>query len=141
MPGSAIRPRVGCCASWIHIRAQTDAGVPVELSGADPRLRFEIYSRARRKAALFVCRNPCKVLLPRGEYRVRSGGPEHADGERKQFLNLYARERFTAAALRRSQHRGQRRDSRRFAQHLRRRSTNSKRKCVSLLARARSYRS
>jgi len=75
-------------AAGAAVRAEPrEWSVPVKLSGDDPRLKFEIHSLAKcadRKVALFVCDNPCTVLLPRGEYRVHvSGGPEHADGDRK----------------------------------------------------------
>jgi hypothetical protein len=59
----------------------------VWLTGDDPRLKFEIYSLAEganKKVPIFVCRNPCRVMLRRGEYRVRvSGGPEQVEGDRK----------------------------------------------------------
>ncbi len=59
--------------------------VRVFLHGDDPRMRFEVFSRAKgadQKVPLFVCGNPCPAMLPRGEYRVRvSGVPKRVSGD------------------------------------------------------------
>jgi hypothetical protein len=71
----------------------------VELSGDDPALRFQIYSLAKeadKKVPIHGCRNPCRVMLPRGEYRVRvSGRPEQIEGDRKLEVTADTRARFT----------------------------------------------
>jgi hypothetical protein len=64
-----------------------DPRAGVELTGNDPRLRFEIYSLAKgakRDVPIHACANPCRVLLERGEYRVRvSGGQQQITADRK----------------------------------------------------------
>ncbi len=58
----------------------------VELSGDQPRLKFTIFAVAKgtdKKLPIHSCANPCRVLLPRGEYRVKvSGNPEQVEGDR-----------------------------------------------------------
>jgi hypothetical protein len=83
LPPPPTPPTGADAYAWVELR---EPRVPVRLTGSDRRLKFKLYSQAKgmnRKLAIFVCRNPCQVLLPRGEYRVHvTGGPEHADGER-----------------------------------------------------------
>jgi hypothetical protein len=71
----------------------------VELSGADPALRFRIYSLAKgadKKVPIHACRNPCRVLLPRGEYRVQvAGRPEQIEGDRRIEVTADTRARFS----------------------------------------------
>jgi len=61
--------------------------VDVELTGEDPWLRFEIHSLAKgvnHEVPMYACGNPCRVLLPRGKYRVSvTGSPEQAAGSRE----------------------------------------------------------
>ena len=77
----------------------SEAWFRVELSGDDPQTRFKIYSLAKdadKKVPIHGCANPCRVLLPRGEYRVNvSGNPEHVEGDRKFELTADSRLRFS----------------------------------------------
>lgn len=50
-------------------------------------MRFKIFSLAKeadKKVPIHMCANPCRVLLPRGEYRVNvAGNPEQIEGNSK----------------------------------------------------------
>ena len=87
--------------AWVVQRdlVQRDWGERVQLSADDPRLKFEIFSLAegaKKKVPIFVCGNPCRVMLRRGEYRVHvSGGPEQVDGDRKIEVAASARFHFS----------------------------------------------
>jgi hypothetical protein len=71
----------------------------VALDGEDRPLRFQIYSMAKeadKKVPIHACASPCRVLLPRGEYRVRvAGDPEQVEGDRKIELTADTRLRFS----------------------------------------------
>jgi hypothetical protein len=81
------------------LRAQTAEPARVELTGDDPRLRFEIYSlanRANRDVRIHTCGNPCRVLLPHGEYRVHvTGDPENIEGDRTIEVTGHGSWRFS----------------------------------------------
>ena len=95
---SATLLAILCFAPWLRAEERP---LPVQLSGDDPRLRFEVYplaKRADRKTALFVCGNPCQVLLPPGEYRVHvSGSPDHVAGDRNIDVTAAASFYFSLA--------------------------------------------
>jgi hypothetical protein len=75
---------ISCVAPPVLADGPPDESVRVKLSGPDPRLRFQIFSYgADSENAIHTCGNPCRVRLPRGEYRVLvSGGPDRVSGAR-----------------------------------------------------------
>jgi hypothetical protein len=79
--------------------AEYDQWFRVELSGNEPALRFRVYSLAKgadKKAPIHGCGNPCRVMLPRGEYRVQvAGRPDQVEGDRTIDVRADTRARFT----------------------------------------------
>src|SRR5687767_3919693 len=79
--------------------APFDPWFRVELDGDDRQLRFKIYSLAKgadKKVPIHGCASPCRVLLPRGEYRVHvSGDPERIEGDRRVELTADTSLRFS----------------------------------------------
>jgi hypothetical protein len=77
----------------------SDPWFRVELYGDDRQSRFKIYSLAKgadKKVPIHGCASPCRVLLPRGEYRVHvSGDAERIEGDRRIELTADTSLRFS----------------------------------------------